>query len=144
MTIYLISMTKDYLLQPQSWKNVKMKIHIPKMRTWEYVGTPETLENDCRGQNISDLRVLYIIGKLLKFRCLKWARMTHLDICSTSYGKKKGQKWNWQFDSRPQKVRNRTDSGVCRWSATHRWKDLDESYNFALDLIPIGGSRKEI
>ncbi len=35
--------------------------------------------------------VLYIIGKLVKCRCLKWVRMTHLDICSTSYGKKKGR-----------------------------------------------------
>ncbi len=34
--------------------------------------------------------VLYIIGKLSKCRCRKWARMSHLDICSTSYGKKKG------------------------------------------------------
>jgi hypothetical protein len=31
----------------------------------------------------------YIIGNILKYRCLKWARMTHLDICNTSYGKKK-------------------------------------------------------
>jgi len=28
---------------------------------------------------------------------------------------------------------------VCRWSATCRWKDLDEGYNFALDLILIQG-----
>jgi hypothetical protein len=33
---------------------------------------------------------LYIIGKLLKCRCLKWARIIHLDICNKSYGKKKG------------------------------------------------------
>jgi len=33
--------------------------------------------------------VLYIIGKLLKHRCLKWARIAHLDIWNTSYGQKK-------------------------------------------------------
>jgi len=33
-----------------------------------------------------DWRVLYIIGNLLKCRCLKWAHMTHLDIWNTSYG----------------------------------------------------------
>jgi hypothetical protein len=28
---------------------------------------------------------------------------------------------------------------VCRWRATYFWKALDKSYNFALDLISIGG-----
>jgi hypothetical protein len=28
---------------------------------------------------------------------------------------------------------------VCRWRAKHRCKALDESYNFALNLILIGG-----
>jgi len=51
---------------------------------------------------------------------------------------------NWQFDSRPLKVGNRPDPGVCKWSVTHRWKALEESYNFALDFIPIGGLSKEL
>jgi hypothetical protein len=33
---------------------------------------------------------------------------------------------------------------VCRWSATHRWKVLDEGYNFASDLITIGGLHKKL
>jgi hypothetical protein len=70
--------------------------------------------------------------------------MSHLDICSTSYGKKKGQESNWQFDSRSLEVGNRHNPGVCRWSATHRWKALKESYKFAVDLIPIGGLSKEL
>jgi hypothetical protein len=57
--------------------------------------------------------------------------MSHLDICSTSYDKKKGWESNWQFDSRPLKVGNQLDFDVCRWSATRRWKALDESYKFA-------------
>ncbi len=61
--------------------------------------------------------------------------MSHLDICSTSYGKKKGQ---------PLKVGNRFDPGVCRWGVTHRWKTLKGSYKFALDLIPVGGLRKKL
>ncbi len=84
-------------------------------------------------------KFFYIIGKLLKCRCLKWACMTHLDIFNTSYGKKKGRESNWQFDSRPRKVGNQHDFRVCRWRATHYWKALDKSYNFALDLISIGG-----
>jgi hypothetical protein len=42
------------------------------------------------------------------------------------------------------KSRESTDPGVFRWSATYHWKDLEESYNFALDLILIGGLRKKL
>jgi hypothetical protein len=41
-----------------------------------------------------DWGVPYIIGKILKCRCLKWARMTHLDIWNTSCGQKKGRESN--------------------------------------------------
>jgi hypothetical protein len=80
----------------------------------------------------------------LKCRCLKWARITHLDICSTSYGQKKGRESNWQFDSRPLKVGNRPNFLVCKQRATYRWKDLDKGYNFALDLITIEGLHKKL
>jgi hypothetical protein len=69
-----------------------------------------------------DWEVFYIIGKLLKRRCLKWACMTHLDIWNISYGQKKGRKSNWQFDFRPLKVENQPDLLACRWHATHCWK----------------------
>jgi hypothetical protein len=36
------------------------------------------------------LKRYHVIGKLLKCRCQKWPHMSHLDICSTSYGKKEG------------------------------------------------------
>jgi hypothetical protein len=39
----------------------------------------EFSENDHRGQNSLDWGVLYIIGKFLERRCLKWARVTHLE-----------------------------------------------------------------
>jgi hypothetical protein len=42
--------------------------------------TLECSENDCKGQNPMAREVLHIIEKLLKFKCLKWARITHLDI----------------------------------------------------------------
>jgi len=83
--------------------------------------------------------VLYIIGKILKRRCLKWARIAHLNIWNTSYGQKKGRESNCQFDSRPQKVGNRPDLLSCMGRATYRWKALDESYNFASDRISIRG-----
>jgi len=78
--------------------------------------SPELSKSDYRGQNISHWKVFYIIGKLLKCKCLKWARMIRLDIHNTSYGKKKGRESNWQFDSRPQKVRNRPNFRARRWS----------------------------
>jgi hypothetical protein len=101
--------------------------------------TPKCLENNCKGQNPMVLGIFYTIGNLLKLRCLKWARMTHLDIWNTSYGQKKGRKSNWRFDSRPLKVGNRPDYLMCRWCATYFWKDLDKGYNFVLNLILIGG-----
>jgi hypothetical protein len=70
--------------------------------------------------------------------------MSPLYIYNTSYDKKKGRESNWQFDSRALKVGNWPDPGVFRWSATFRWKDLDESYKFASNLVPIGGLRKEL
>ncbi len=33
---------------------------------------------------------------------------------------------------------------ACRWPATYCWKDLDEGYNFALDLIVIRGLHKKL
>jgi len=81
--------------------------------------------------------VLYIIGNLLKRRCLKWARIAHLDIWNISYGQKKGQESNYQFNSRPPKVKNWPDLLSCRGRATYRWKALNKSYNFASDCIAI-------
>jgi hypothetical protein len=118
--------------------------HTPEIGTWESFGTLEISEFDYMGQKTSPWGVLHFIGKILKCRCLKCPRMSHLDICSISYGKKKGWESKWQFDSRPLKVENRPDPGVCRWSATHRWKALEERYMFSLNLIPIGGLTKEL
>jgi hypothetical protein len=44
--------------------------------------------------------------------------MTHLDIRNTSYGQKKGQESNWQFDSRPLKVGIRPIS-LCLGDVQH-------------------------
>jgi hypothetical protein len=114
------------------------------MGTWESAGTPKNLEFDFRGQNTLHWSVLYIIKKLLKFRCRKWACMGHLDIFSTSYDEKKGRESNWQFDSWPPKVRIQPNRSVSKWSLTHHWKALDEGYNFALDLITIEGLHRKL
>ncbi len=111
---------------------------------WE-LGVPrDSRKLKARVQNTSHWSVFYTIGKVLKFRCPKWPHMSHLDICSASYEQKKGRESNWQFDSRPLKVRNRLESDVCRRSATWRWKALKKSYMIASDLIPIRGRSKKL
>jgi hypothetical protein len=101
--------------------------------------TSKTSETNLRGQISMACGVLYIIGKLLERRCLKWARIAHLDIWNTSYGQKKGRESNCQFDSRPKKVKNRPEILGCKQRATYRWKALKESYNFVLDRTSIRG-----
>jgi hypothetical protein len=60
-------------------------------------------------------------------------------LWNTSYGQKKGQQSNWQFDSWPLKVGNRLDFLVCRWCVTYCLKDFNKGYNFAWNLVTIGG-----
>jgi hypothetical protein len=73
----------------------------------ESSGTPKCLKFDRKAQNTSHWSVLGVIEKVLKRKYRKWPRIGHLDICSPSYGQKKGRESNWQYDSRPLKVRNR-------------------------------------
>jgi len=100
-------------------------------------GTPECSELDRKAQNTSHWGVLDVIGKVLKRRYRKWPRIGNSDICSPSYGQKKGRESIWQFDSRPLKVGNRPLPNVDLKSVTRRWKALDKSYNFGLGLVPI-------
>jgi hypothetical protein len=113
--------------------------HFERSGMWESSGILENSKHNCRGQNTLHWGVLYTVGKVLKCRCPKWPCMNHLDICNTSYGWKKGQEPNWQFDSRPLKVGNWLDPGVYRWNVTHPWKALKENYKFFIDFVPIGG-----
>jgi hypothetical protein len=123
------------------WAKCEDETHTPKSGNLESSGTPKNSELDCRGQNTSHCGVLYTIGKVLKCRCPKWPLMSHLDIYSPSYGKKKDRESNWQFDSRPLKVKvgYQPDSDICRRIPTWCWKALKESYKIASDLVPIGG-----
>jgi hypothetical protein len=114
-----------------------VKPNTPKVGDLECSGTPECLEFDSKAQNTSHWSVLSVIGKVLKPRYWKWPRIGHLDMCRPSYGQKKGRESNWQFDSRPLKVRNRPLPDLRMKSEIRRWKDLNEGYNFCLDLVAI-------
>jgi hypothetical protein len=124
----------------REWRGVNS--HTPKgVQLWELESqwTPKFSKDNFKGQNSMDGRVIYTIGKLLERKCLKWAHIAHLDIWNISYGQKKGQELNCQFDSQPLKVGNWPDLFVHRGRVKYRWKALDENYNFALDRISIGG-----
>jgi hypothetical protein len=68
------------------------------VESWSPERTPKSSERNCRGENSLPWKVFYIIGKVLKFRCPKWPRLSHLDVCSPSYGQKKGRESNYQFE----------------------------------------------
>jgi hypothetical protein len=51
--------------------------------------TSKISKSNFNGENPSPWRVFYIIGKLLKRRCPKWARMIYLDICNTRWPKER-------------------------------------------------------
>jgi hypothetical protein len=120
-----------------------MNNHTPKWAPILGVGVPE---NDCRGQNTSHWGIFYIIKKLLKCKCVKCARMTHLDIRNTSYAKKKGRESNWQFQIwfPTTKSQESTRPPCVQVVCNTLWKALDKSYNFALDLILIKGLSVEL
>jgi hypothetical protein len=115
-----------------------------KVQDLESSRTPGCLELDNKAQNNLHGSVLGVVEKVLKRRCRKWPRIGHLDICIPSYGQKKGRESNWQFDSRPLKVKNRPVPDVRSGSATWRWKALFEGYNFCSDLVPIRGRGEDV
>jgi hypothetical protein len=96
------------------WAKCEGEAHTPKSGKLESSGTPKNLELDFKGQKTSHLGVFGVIEKFLKCKCPKWPCMSHLDICSPSYGQKKGRESNCQFDSQSLKVENRLDPDVCR------------------------------
>ncbi len=118
--------------------------HTPKSGKLESYETPRNSELNFRSQTSLYLSVLGVIWKVLKCRYPKWPCMSHLDICSPSYGQKKGRESNWQFDSQPLKVGNRPLLDVWWQSATWRWKALFKGYKFGSDLVPIGGRAEEL
>jgi hypothetical protein len=125
------------MLQPHFGQVWGWSPTLGKVGGLESSGTPECSELNSKAQNTSHWGVLGVIGKVLKLRYRKWPRIGNLNICSPSYGQKKGRESNWQFDSRPLKVVNRPLPDVALKSATRHWKALDESYNIDSQLVPI-------
>jgi hypothetical protein len=114
-------------VKPNTWKSWEL----------ESSGTFECSELDNKGQNTSHWGVLGIVEKVLKRRYRKWPRIGNSDICSSSYGQKKGRESNWQFDSRPLKVGNQPSVGKILTRATTLVQTSSRS-NFAVGSY--GGS----
>jgi hypothetical protein len=68
------------------WAKCEGESHTPKSGKLESSGTPKNSEFDRRGHISLHMSVLGFIGKVLKCRCPKRSRMSHLDICNPSYG----------------------------------------------------------
>jgi hypothetical protein len=126
------------------WPSVGVKPNTSKVGDLESSGTPECLGFDSKAQNTLHWGVFGVIGKVLKRRYRKWPRIGHLDICSPSYGQKKGRESNCQFDSQPLKVRNRPLRDLRIESAIRRWKDLNKGYKFGSDLVVIRLRNREL
>jgi hypothetical protein len=109
------------------WDKREGEAHTPTSGKLESPGTPKNLELEFRGQNTSHWGVLYIIEKVLKCRCPKWPRMSHLDICNPSYGQKKGQ------ESNTTKSRESTSSWrlhqKCDMALESSWRELQLWFN---------------
>jgi hypothetical protein len=80
-------MSQPYFGQVWGWSPTLGK----KSEDLESSGTPECSELNSKAQNTSHWGVLGVIGKVLKRRYRKWPRIGHLNICSPSYGQKKGR-----------------------------------------------------
>jgi hypothetical protein len=115
------------VVAPLLWPSVGVKPNTWKSWDLGSSGTPECSEIDSKGQITSHWGVLGIVGKVLKRRYRKFPRIGNSDICSPSYGQKKGRESNLQFDSRPLKVGNRCLPDVRFGSVIRCWKDLDEA-----------------
>ncbi len=118
--------------------------HLEKLGIWSPPGLPNVQSSTARGKTPRIGVFLVSLEKVLKRKYRKCPRIGNSDICSPSYGQKKGRESNWQFDSRPLKVGNRCLLDVRSERATWHWKDLDEGYNFGSDLVTIQVRSREL
>ncbi len=71
---------ESHFMLPKVWESVREWTFTPKwiptLGVW--VLMDESLNNKCKGQNPLDWKVIYIIGKILELKDVKWVPMTHL------------------------------------------------------------------
>jgi hypothetical protein len=118
--------------------------HLEKVRIWSPPGLPNVQSSTARPKTPRIEVFLMSLERSWNVDVEKWPRIGHLDICSLSYGQKKGRKSNWQFDSRSLKVGNRPLLDLWIESAIRRWKDLNAGYKFGSDLVAIRRRSREL
>jgi hypothetical protein len=117
-----------------------MNPHTPKWtpmlgvgESWSPERTPEISESVLRGQNTMACYDLYINGKLLKCKCLKWARIVHLDIWNTSYGQKKVRQFWLPTTKSRESTRNTWLQRTCDIPLERSRRDLQLCFKRQLD-----------
>ncbi len=139
-----VIVVKLVVSQPHFWKSVRMTLTLLKWGLGSPLGLPKLqssiagVKTPCLEAFLMPLKRYWSVDVENVLTRAIWTYVAQV-MATRRVGE-----LNWQFDSRPLKVGNRLDPGVCRWSATHRWKALKESYKFALDFIPIKGLRKKL
>jgi hypothetical protein len=117
---------------------------------WESVGMKFTFPKWGLGSLLGLSKLQSLITKV-KTPCIKVFFISLEN--SRSVDVENGLAWAiWTFVAHvmaKRRVRSQTrslipDFGVCKWSVIHRWKALEESYKFSLDLIPIIDLNKEL
>jgi hypothetical protein len=107
------------LSQPHFGLSVRMKLTLPKVRTWSPPRLPKTQSSS------SEVKTPYIGVFFIPLES-SWS----VDVQS-------GLAWSIWTSAAQVMVERRAGSQIGRWSVTCRWKALDESYNFGSDLVVI-------
>jgi hypothetical protein len=105
------------------------------LRLWELHSCEslECLKPWLEKQTSTKLGPYDTIGKVLKFECLKCPHIVRWDLICMNYDKKKGRKWNWEFNYRQQiSLKQRTNDLWLR-RAIHHWKEFFEGYK----ILPL-------
>jgi hypothetical protein len=126
MDVLMIQIMAPHVATPL-WGKCEVAIHTPENVTWE----SWKIQNAIVGVKTPLIEVFFILLE----------RFWSVDV-------RNGLAWTiWTFVAQvmaERRVGNRPDLGVWRWSATHRWIALKESYKFASDLVPIGGRSEKL
>ncbi len=108
-----------------------------KVGDLESSGTPECVELNNKGQNTSHWGVFGVIEKVLKRRYRKWPHIWPFGHLQPKLWAKEGSGVKLIVWLPTIKSQESMPSRIWFECATWRWKDLDEGYNFGLDLVAI-------
>jgi hypothetical protein len=122
-----------------------MKLTLPKLGTWSPLGgLPNVWSSTSEAKTprigvfLVSLERSWIVDVQNGLALVIWTSAAQV------MGKRRAGSQTGSLTPDHKKSGNRPLPDVCRWSAMGRWKALEESYNFGLDLIPIEGRSQEL